>query len=104
MKKNWRKTGDNTYQFDISEKISFRLEYKPKEISAGTFVNKWLMSGSLDNTTWHEHIIDHIHLETAQKKVEDIVLAKLMERMKYHLDIGNEYANMLSKVIVGGDK
>jgi hypothetical protein len=80
----------------------FKLEHKPKEVRAGHFEERWLLSGSIGHTSWHEHILEGVsfYLEPAQIAVEKIILEEVSRQMKHHLEIGNKFANMLSEAIM----
>ncbi len=96
---NWTKVSDTCYLYTVGG-IDFKIQYKEKEIKAGIFENHWLFTGSIDHRSWYEHILTCIsYYEEAQIEAEKIVIEAVAEEMKYHLDLGNKFANMLSEAI-----
>lgn len=101
-KTGWERIGTDCYLYTIGG-YNFKLEYKPKEVRSGHFENHWLFSGSIEHTSWYEHILEGVslHTELAQKKAERIIIDEVSRQMKYHLDLGNKFANTLSEIIRG---
>ena len=99
----WERIGTDCYLYTIGD-YNFKIEYKTKEVRAGRFENHWLLTGSINHTAWHEHILEGVplHIETAQKTAKKIIVEEISRQMKYHLDLGNKLANMLSEAINGG--
>ncbi len=98
-KKKWTKVSDTCYLYTLGG-IDFKIEYKTKEVRAGLFENRWLFTGSIDHHSWYEHILPcSSYYEEAQKEAEKIVVEAISKEMKYHLDLGNKFAQMLSEAI-----
>lgn len=98
---NWTKISDTCYLYTVGGR-DFKIEYKAAEIMSGVFENRWLFTGSLVHQSWYEHILTNSsYYEEAQIEAEKIVIDAVSEKMKYHLDLGNKFANMLSEAIMG---
>lgn len=101
---NWTKVSDSCYLYTVGG-IDFKIEYKAKEIKADTFENRWLFTGSIDHHSWYEHILPCVssYYEEAQIEAENVVVEAISKEMKYHLDLGNKFAQMLSEAILNGN-
>lgn len=99
---NWIKVSDFCYLYTVGG-VDFKIEYKTKEVTSGTFENHWLFTGSIDHHSWYEHILTNSsYYEEAQIEAEKVIIEAVSKEMKYHLELGNKFANMLSEAIMGG--
>lgn len=100
---NWREVNATCFVYTVGG-VDFKIEYKTKEVSSGIFENRWLFYGSIDHHSWYEHILPCVtsFYEEAQIEAEKIVVEAVTKNMKYYLDLGNKFANMLSEAIMGG--
>ena len=97
MEKNWKIINNSHFIYCLGE-TEFDLEYIPKKIN-GVYQNVWVLTGKVDNTTWHQHILESTHLGNAKKEVEKEIAEVVIQQMKYHLEISNNLAKMISQAI-----
>ena len=100
LRKNWIMVAPNCYLYTLGNR-DFKIEYKPKEVRSGHFEDHWLLSGSIDHTSWYEHVLKDVsfHLELAQIAAEKIILEEVSRQMKHHLKLGNELASLLAEAV-----